>query len=261
MEKLLKIMEKLRDPKNGCPWDIEQDFESIAPYTIEEAYEIHDAIERQNWSDLKEELGDLLLQVVFHSQMAKEKGLFSFNDVVDSIAQKMIDRHPHVFGDKKIESAEAQSMAWEDVKKQERLKKKTKPNEHVSQMDNIPLALPALKRSEKLQKRAAQVGFDWTTEQQIINKINEELEEVKQEIKEKNEHSKIQEEIGDLLFAVSNLARKYSFDVEETMKKANKKFEKRFRQMEKNTLQNGQSIEKLTIDEMEQEWQNIKKAS
>ena len=207
IDRLLNVMAKLRDPEGGCPWDIEQTFETIAPYTIEEAYEVADAIERGDMRDLKEELGDLLLQVVYHSQMAAERGDeaegFTFDAVAADIADKMIRRHPHVFGDTSVENAEAQSRAWEDVKAEERrLKGKAEPE---SLLDNVPLALPALTRAEKLQKRAARGGFDWSESSHVLDKIQEELGELKAEMDKGTSRDRLEDELGDVLLTVVNL--------------------------------------------------------
>lgn len=260
IERLLEVMEKLRNPNGGCPWDIEQTFETIAPYTIEEAYEVADAIARGDMLDLKEELGDLLLQVVYHSQMASEHGddsnRFTFNDVTDEIADKMIRRHPHVFGDLSIENAEAQSRAWEDVKAEERrLKGKGTPE---SLLDNVPLALPALTRAEKLQKRAARVGFDWSEAGQVIDKVDEELAELKAEIGKTASSDRLEDELGDLLLTVVNLARHLKLDPETALRRANGKFERRFRAIEKAIVSDGKSMSEASLDELERLWEATK---
>lgn len=228
IEALLKIMARLRDPDNGCPWDLEQDFQSILPHTLEEAYEVADAIQQTDMVGLKEELGDLLFQIVFYAQLAKEKGLFDFDDICQTIRVKMIERHPHVFGSAEIDSAHAQSEAWEEGKAKKRHELARQGGNKPSQLDNIALALPALLRAEKLQKRAARIGFDWTDRATVLEKIQEEL----QELKEAEIPSHQEEEIGDVLFAIANLARHYGVNPEEALRKANQKFERRFRRVE-----------------------------
>lgn len=262
IDRLLTVMERLRDPKSGCPWDIEQTFETIAPYTIEEAYEVADAIARHDMLDLKEELGDLLLQVVYHSEMAKELGndgdSFTFEDVANDIADKMIRRHPHVFGDLSIENAEAQSKAWEEVKAEERrLKGKGDPD---SVLDNVPLALPALTRAEKLQKRAARVGFDWSETSQVFDKVEEELAELKVEMGHAAPNDRLEDELGDVLLTVVNLARHLKLDPETALRRANDKFERRFRAIERAVVQDGNSMTETPLDELERLWQATKKS-
>ena len=264
--RLLEIMAKLRHPDGGCPWDLEQDFASIAPYTIEEAYEVADAVSRKDMDGLKEELGDLLLQVVFHAQMAQEKNLFSFEDVAAAINAKMVRRHPHVFGNEKIETAEAQTANWESIKAEERGKKST---DHV--LADVPVALPALLRAQKLQARAARVGFDWPDVKGVLAKIREELAEVEEAIRhsERSEKSRdpspaaqddrVKEEIGDLLFAVVNLARFQGGDAETALRQANEKFSRRFGAVEAALKHQGKSWEDTTLDEMESLWQEAKK--
>jgi len=257
INKLLSVMKELRDPNNGCPWDKEQTFLTIAPYTIEEAYEVSDAIQKGDMSELQEELGDLLFQVVFHAQMAAEKGCFDFNDVVQSIVDKMRRRHPHVFGDVQIENAKEQTYAWEKHKQVERQQKK-QTSTPMSQLDGIPVALPALTRAVKLQKRAARVGFDWESIPPILGKIIEELEEVKQEIEQQSHHQLIEDEIGDLFFAVSNLARHLEVDPETSIRRSNAKFERRFKAIEALALKQDKPLEKMTINEMEALYQQVK---
>lgn len=255
LAQLLEIMAQLRNPDGGCPWDIEQDFFSIAPCTIEEAYEVVDAIEQGDKQALKEELGDLLLQVVFHAQMAKEEGSFDFHDIVEVLNDKLIRRHPHVFGDEEITSATAQEKAWEAQKEKERGAK----GEAESVLDGVALGLPALLRAYKLQKRAARVGFDWRNAEEVFDKITEETNELKAELAAANkDEAAIEEELGDLLFAVSNLSRKLGFDPEMTLKKANQKFEKRFRFVEQDVVSNGKSVKESSLEEMEESWQRAK---
>lgn len=228
-QRLLTMMTRLRDPETGCPWDVEQTFETIAPYTIEEAYEVNDAIERGNMGDLKEELGDLLLQVVFHARMAEEQGDFNFDEVSDALVEKMITRHPHVFGDEKERDSETQTRAWETLKAEERASKSTG---NTSVLDGVALSLPALTRADKLQKRAARVGFDWAEPEQVIAKIIEESEEIVEACENKEGQERIHEEVGDLIFAVSNLARKLGVDPEHALRDCNKKFTRRFQYIE-----------------------------
>ncbi|MEM1389495.1 MAG: nucleoside triphosphate pyrophosphohydrolase [Pseudomonadota bacterium] len=257
-ETLVTIMAQLRDPDTGCPWDVEQDFASIAPYTIEEAYEVADAIERGDMMDLRDELGDLLLQVVFHSQMASEDGQFTIDDVAMAINEKMIRRHPHVFGsDTPIRSSDDQKLAWEDAKAQERALT-LKSDTPASALDGIAKALPSLMRAEKLQKRAARTGFDWTDPTDIFDKLDEETAEVK-EAMANSDQDQIEEEIGDLLFVCANLARRLSVDPETALSKANQKFEKRFRMMEALAEARQKSFPDLSLDEQEALWQEVKR--
>ena len=251
---LLEIMARLRDKETGCPWDIEQDFKSIAPYTIEEGYEVADAIQRGDMAALKDELGDLLFQVVYHAQMAKEDGLFSFDDVVQAIADKMVRRHPHVFGDQKdIKDADQQTEAWEGHKARERDAK------GHSVLDDVPLALPALLRGQKLQKRAGRMGFDWPEAKQVLDKIEEEIGELRKEMKAKAPApEKLKDEMGDLLFACVNLARKLGVDAEDALRGTNEKFIRRFRYIEDALKKQGKPIKDVTLGEMEALWQEAK---
>jgi MazG family protein len=233
LPRLLAIMTRLRDPLAGCPWDREQSFATIAPYTIEEAYEVADAVSRNAMPELRDELGDLLLQVVFHAQMADEAGHFSFSDVANSISNKMIDRHPHVFGEDRIDSAAAQTKAWEEHKAAERATKAAARGEMASVLDGVALGLPALLRAEKLQKRAARIGFEWPEPTPALVKIDEELSEIKEEIKTGSEPERIGDEVGDLLFACVALARGLGVDPEAALRDANAKFERRFRRVER----------------------------
>ena len=242
---LTDIMVQLRDPKDGCPWDLEQDFSTIAPYTIEEAYEVADAIERNDLDGLKDELGDLLLQVVFHSQMAAELGAFGLKDVISGICDKMIRRHPHVFGDKVIGN-EAVPEAWESIKAAER-----SGDEDTSALAGVALALPALLRAQKIQKRAARTGFDWPDKSGARDKIIEEL----QEVESAASAEQITEEIGDLLFAVVNFARFHKVDAEHALKSANAKFDRRFRDMEASA---GEAFAGLSLDAKEEFWRQAK---
>jgi ATP diphosphatase len=231
-ERLLGIMAKLRDPNGGCPWDLEQSFKTIAPHTIEEAYEVADTIERDDLKALPGELGDLLFQVVFYAQMAAEAGLFRMEDVLAAINGKMIDRHPHVFGEAKIGTASAQTVAWETQKAGERAKEAAASGRQAGTLDGVVTGLPALTRAEKLQKRAARVGFDWPAAEPVIDKVREEIGEIEAEIAGSADRDRLDEEVGDLLFAVVNLARHLDVDAEGALRRANRKFERRFRRME-----------------------------
>lgn len=254
MARLLEIMRRLRDPENGCPWDIEQNFTSIAPYTIEEAYEVADAIERGSMSDLQDELGDLLLQVVYHAQMAEEAGLFSFADVAEGISDKMIARHPHVFGDEsRDKSAEQQTADWEKLKAAERAKR----GEDASAIDGVALGLPALTRAVKLQKRAARVGFDWPEMGDVVDKIAEEAEELKEAVASGDE-AHIAEEYGDLAFVMANLARHLKLDPEEVLRGANAKFSRRFKAVEAELRVIGKTPEQSDLAEMDALWDKVK---
>ncbi|MBI3676175.1 MAG: nucleoside triphosphate pyrophosphohydrolase [Proteobacteria bacterium] len=251
---LLQIMRRLRDPKFGCPWDLEQTFATIAPYTIEEAYEVAGAIEEENWPELKSELGDLLFQVVFHARMAEEKKLFDFADVVGAITDKMERRHPHVFGDRNdIDSAEAQTVAWEEHKKRERAEKA------LGLLDDVPRALPALLRAVKLQKRASTVGFDWDSAPKVVEKIAEEALEIVDAQARGAAPEQLEEELGDLLFAVANLARHLKIDPEQALRTANAKFARRFKFIENTLATRGRTLADASLDEMEAIWQAAKK--
>ena len=259
IEKLIQIMSELRTPKTGCPWDLEQDYASILPYTIEEVYEVADAIERNDFSDLKDELGDLLFQVVFYAQLASEEKRFDFSDIVEGICNKLINRHPHVFekdSELLITNGEQVLTQWEEIKKQERKSKsKLKSKDDInSLLDDIPKVLPELKRAQKIQTRVAKQGFDWKNVEDVWNKLEEEAEEVKQAAKEKDP-AKIEDEIGDLLFVGVNLARHYQLDAEQALRRANQKFEKRFREVEK--LAND-DISNYSIEEPDTFWEQAK---
>lgn len=256
--RLLDIMARLRSPNGGCPWDLEQTFKTIAPYTIEEAYEVADAIERGNMDDLREELGDLLFQVAFHSKMAEEDGAFEAADVAAAINEKMIRRHPHVFETADERSADDQIVAWEVVKAAERAAKA--PGEKpASALDGVALSLPALLRAEKLQKRAARTGFDWTEAEHIFDKLEEETAEVKEAIASGNPEE-IMDEIGDLLFVAANLARRLDVDPEVALRQANAKFERRFRAMEALSAKSGDDFAALDLEAQEKLWQAVKKS-
>lgn len=251
VEALLAIMTRLRDPKTGCPWDIEQDFKSIAPCTLEEAYEVADAIQKEDMNGLREELGDLLLQVIFHAQMAKEKNLFDFYDVVQTLSDKLIFRHPHVFGDRDARNAGAVMTIWEERKSEE---KKNKGQVPESILDDIPLALPALARAQKISKRAAKAGFEWNKTEDVLDKVIEEVEELRGALSEEN-RDHIEEELGDVFFVLVNLGRRLGLDCEETLRKANYKFERRFKGMERQIKVNNQDMSTLSLDQWEEYWQ------
>lgn len=262
IDDLLEIMARLRAPECGCPWDLEQTFATIAPYTIEEAYEVAEAIAKHDWSGLEDELGDLLFQVVFHARMAEESGYFTFADVIKAVCDKMVRRHPHVFGDRQIADARAQTDAWEAHKAAERAGKKASST--ASALDGVALALPALSRAIKLQARAARVGFDWPDSAPVVDKIIEELGELSIELtaaaKDPKGHDagRIGEEFGDLLFACANLARHLEIDPEAALRQASAKFERRFRRIEDLLDDQGKSVECVDLDEMEALWQQAK---
>ena len=246
--RLLAIMARLRDPEGGCPWDIEQDFSSIAPYTIEEAYEVAEAIATGDRAAIQDELGDLLLQVVFHSQMASEEGSFSFEDVARGINDKMVRRHPHVFGEATIHSAEAQTENWENIKKAER-----EAQAKHGVLADVPAALPALMRAQKLQKRAARVGFDWPDISGVVAKVHEELAEVEGVLDNK---TALTEELGDLLFSVVNIARFADIDAEDALRQANRKFTRRFEHVEQSL---GAALKDSSLEAMEAAWNDAKR--
>jgi len=256
MEKLLEIMARLRDPETGCPWDKEQTFLTIAPHTIEEAYEVADAIERGDMDELKEELGDLLFQVVFYAQMASEQGSFDFLEVANAISEKMLRRHPHVFADDRVADVAEQSAAWERHKAAEREARVGEgPTSHLA---GVARALPALVRAEKLQKRAAKVGFDWPAVDGVLPKVREEMKEIEEELASGAEPSRLQDEVGDLLFSCVNLARHLVVDAESSLRQANEKFEGRFREMEALAHRRGRSVQDLDTDALERLWEEVK---
>ncbi len=250
-------MRRLRDPETGCPWDIEQSFASIAPYTIEEAYEVADAIERGAYDELETELGDLLLQVVYHARMAEEEGRFDFDRVAHGIADKMIRRHPHVFGDATVDSAAAQHRAWEATKAEERARRAALLGSEPSVLDDVPVGLPALTRAGKLQKRAARIGFDWAAAAPVLAKIREELGELEAEIEGGSTDRKA-EELGDLLFAVTNLGRHLGLDAEVALRQANAKFERRFRAVEAAARGMDGGPEGVGLTELDRLWDEVK---
>jgi ATP diphosphatase len=255
---LLAIMAKLRNPNGGCPWDLQQDFSTIAPYTIEEAYEVADAIDRGDLPALKDELGDLLLQVVFHAQMAQEQGAFAFPDVVAAICDKMVRRHPHVFGDVDVADAETQTRHWEDIKKAER---QAAGEDDASALAGISRGLPEWQRAVKLQSRAAKVGFDWPGPEPVIAKLHEEIEEVRAEFAQgdvADNHERLEDEIGDLLFVAANLARHAKVDVGAAMRRANLKFERRFRAMEALAKADGVELSALSLEQQDAYWDRVK---
>ena len=252
MQRLIEVMRRLRSPEDGCPWDLEQTFRTIAPYTIEEAHEVADAIERNNMNDLRSELGDLLFQVVFHAQLAEEIGAFDFNEVAEAISDKLIRRHPNVFGDEQELDAESQTALWETIKAEERATAGA-----TSHLDDVPGALPALSRAVKLQKRAARAGFDWKEAGAVIEKAREELTELEQELS-LADPDRLEDELGDVLFVLSNLARKLKLDPDAALRRANYKFEQRFRAMEALALTQNRSFEDFNLDEQEALWQQVK---
>ena len=254
IQNLLEIMASLRDPQTGCPWDREQDFASIAPYTVEEAYEVADAIAREDMRGLRDELGDLLFQVVFHAQMASEAGEFDFDDVVESICNKMIRRHPHVFGNEDERARGAVPGSWERIKASEREAPKGTKG---SALDGVASSLPALIRAHKLGKRAAGTGFDWPEIKGVREKVDEELTELDETLRQQDA-DKMTEELGDLLFAVVNLARHLKIDPDQALNSANRKFERRFRQMEADVADSDASLADFDIDALEAKWQAAK---
>lgn len=251
IQRLLNIMSRLRDPQGGCPWDLKQTYATIVPYTLEEAYEVADAIARESFDELKDELGDLLFQVVFYAQMAKEQGRFEFDDCVAAICDKLERRHPHVFGDVSADNAEAVLKNWEALKSAER-----KDVGQHSVLDNIPQAMPALSRAYKLQKRCANVGFDWPDVQGCWDKVKEEIIEVEQC---ESGSEELAEELGDLMFALVNVVRKHKLDPEAVLRAANSKFEKRFRAVEQALAEQGKSPEQSDLAEMDALWNKVKK--
>jgi ATP diphosphatase len=251
--RLLEIMAELRDPERGCPWDKQQTFRSIAPYTVEEAYEVADAIEREDAGALREELGDLLLQVVYHARMAEEAGLFGFEDVAAGISDKLTERHPHVFGAAAMKDPAQQTQDWEARKAGERSAK-----DLDGVLDGIPLGLPALTRAEKLQKRAARVGFDWAELAPVFAKVREELAELEQEVAGSAPKARLEDELGDLLFAVTNTARKLGVDPEQALRGTNRKFERRFRHLEMRLTEQGRRPEQASLEEMDRYWDEAK---
>jgi nucleoside triphosphate diphosphatase len=268
LEDLLRVMARLRDPETGCPWDQMQSFATIAPYTIEEAYEVADAIARGDVDGLKDELGDLLLQVVYHSRMAEEQGSFGFGDVVDAITEKMIRRHPHVFEDVTLRDQFVGSGTWEQIKAEEKAAREAARGEtdEGSLLDDVPLALPALSRAVKLQSRAARVGFDWPSLEPVLAKAEEEIAELKAALAERNKgenasaSKEVGEEFGDLVFVMANLARHLKLDPEACLREANAKFVRRFASIERALRADGRGPEDATLEEMDQLWDEAKAA-
>jgi ATP diphosphatase len=262
IERLIEIMAALRRPGSGCPWDLEQTFRTVAPYTIEEAYEVADAIERGDLEDLRDELGDLLLQVVFHARMAEEAGTFVFGDVVEAITAKLIRRHPHVFGEARDLSPDEVKGVWDAVKAAERSERSRASRDAAARpglLDGIAQALPALTRAEKLTRKAATVGFDWPETAQVVDKIHEEIGEIADAVAG-GEPERIEDEVGDLLFAAANLARHLKVDAEGALRRANAKFERRFHAIERSLADRGRSLNEASLDEMEQLWSETKAA-
>ncbi|MGI6853181.1 nucleoside triphosphate pyrophosphohydrolase [Mesorhizobium sp. 1B3] len=265
IDRLIEIMAALRTPVTGCPWDVEQTFETIVPYTLEEAYEVADAIARGDLQDLREELGDLLLQVVFHSRMAEEAGEFSFGDVVEAITKKMIRRHPHVFGDAEARAAGSAKGMWDRIKAEEKAEKRSArlargldPEDHgKGYLDGVPVALPALTRALKLQEKAARVGFDWKEAKPILEKIEEEIRELR-EAMEQGKAAAVADEFGDVLFALVNFGRHLSIDAETALRGTNEKFRTRLHYVEQALEKRGSSLEDATLEEMEELWQEAK---
>ena len=253
INKLLEVMRELRDPQGGCPWDLEQDFATIAPYTVEEAYEVADAIERDDMNDLRDELGDLLFQVAFHAQMAEEAGFFDFEDVVTSISEKMKRRHPHVFGTEAELAKGKQDGSWEQIKESERSNA-----DDNSALAGVARSIPALTRADKLGRRARRVGFDWPDRKGVREKIQEELGEL-EEVVGTRENDRIEDEFGDLLFAVVNMARHLDIDPEKALTRANYKFERRFRDMEGDIVDSGKRIRDFNLETLDTFWRAAKK--
>ncbi len=258
IETLLEVMARLRHPSRGCPWDRAQNFDTIAPYTIEEAYEVADAISRNDTEALLDELGDLLFQVVFHAQMASEAGAFTFEDVVAAIVDKMIRRHPHVFGDERVADSEAQSLSWEAHKARERQQRST-GNEAPSLLDHVPEGLPAIKRAQKLQKRAASGGFDWASATEVIPKLEEEVAEVRQAMDRGADDGRLAAELGDLMFSCINLARHLKIDAEMALRTTNTEFERRFRYIEQRLEAEGRKLAATDAETLEALWEEAKR--
>jgi len=264
LDDLIAVMARLRDPQNGCPWDLRQNFSTIAPYTIEEAYEVADAIARDDLDGLKDELGDLLLQVVYHAQMASEQSRFDFSDVAHAITRKMIRRHPHVFADPALRDEFLTSGLWERIKAEEKAERGKSASGSASRLDDVPLSLPALTRAVKLQKRAAEVGFDWPSLAPVLAKAEEEIAELKEAIASQGDapsetrSTKVREEFGDLLFVMANVARHLKVDPEAALRDANAKFVRRFRSIEQALAKEGRGCEDASLEEMDQLWEEAK---
>ncbi len=258
IDRLLAVMARLRDPDGGCPWDLEQSFRTIAPHTIEEAYEVADAIDRGDMAELRDELGDLLFQVAFYARMAEEQGDFDFESIAAGIADKMVRRHPHVFGDDTVETAAEMTHRWESQKAEERAAKAASDGREASVLDGVVPGLPALTRAVKLQKRAARVGFDWTRPKEILDKIEEEIGELRAELDGGGAPDRLEDEIGDLAFALVNLARRLEVDPDSALRRTNGKFERRFRRIEHWLAADGRSPADADLDELEGLWQRAK---
>lgn len=256
---LIDVMRRLRAPETGCPWDLEQDHQSLARYTLEEAYEVVEAIEQGDMAHLREELGDLLLQIVFHAQMASEKNIFTFDDVAEAEANKMIERHPHVFGAVDAATAKDVLKNWEAGKAEKRAAEASAAGRTPSVLDNVNTALPAMSRALKLQQRAARVGFDWAEAAQIIPKVREELDELEAEIPDPSRRDAMEDEMGDVFFVLINLARQLDIDPERALRRTNQKFESRFRGIEDALAAQGRTMEDASLDEMEALWVAMKK--
>ncbi len=258
LDRLIGIMARLRDPNGGCPWDIEQTFRTIAPYTLEETYEVVEAIEKNDPKAIAEELGDLLFQVVFHAQIGREAGLFTLDDVADKVSDKMIERHPHVFGDRNAKTAEVVLTNWEADKAAKREAQARAENRAPSILDGVTTSLPAATRAVKLQNRAARVGFDWTDARDILAKIKEETAELEAEIKIEKNKDAVEDELGDLFFALVNLARRLEVDPETALRRTNRKFERRFRAIETRLAAQGRTMADASLEEMEKIWVEVK---
>ena len=256
VDRLTEVMARLRNPDGGCPWDLEQNFKTIAPYTLEETYEVVEAIERDDPKAMKDELGDLLFQIVFHAQMGKEASLFDLDQIANHVAEKMIERHPHVFGDRNANNAETVLANWENDKAKKR--EAAAGGKPLSALDGVTSTLPGLTHAVKLQNRAARVGFDWTDARDIIAKIREETAEVEAEIGKPDNFDAMEDEMGDLFFVVANLARRLKIDPETALRRANRKFETRFRGIETRLAAKGRDIKDATLDEMEALWNEVK---
>lgn len=268
IERLLNIMARLRDPQHGCPWDLEQDFRSVAPYTIEEAYEVADAIERNDLEGLCEELGDLLFQVVFHARIAQEQGAFGFEEVVAGICEKMQRRHPHVFGNERIDTVAQQNLAWEEIKQRERAARDKRPasdatnrseSDAAGALSDVPLALPALTRAAKLGRQAARVGFQWPDVAGALDKLDEEIAEMRAELARGADRGEIAAEIGDVLFCLVNVCRYLQIDPETSLRGTNAKFERRFRHVERRLREHGRDLQDASLEEMDALWEEGKR--